>query len=501
MKTRAGIIITAIVLLILPRSVQGEVTLPAILGDNMVLQLGREIPFWGWAESGEEITVSLSCQDPLNPADTEAISTSVITAADGRWTAKLPAQSKPCTVEIKITGKNRLTLSNVLLGDVWLCSGQSNMEWPVSASMDHEDEIAAAEFPSIRIFKVERSTSRVPQFDLEGNWVVCSPETVGELSAVGYFFGRKLHQELKRPIGLVQAAHGGAICEAWTSLSALKADPDFSPILDRANRAANDPIQTNSPNRASVLYNGMIAPLQGFSPNHGLSLKGIIWYQGESNANRAYQYRKLFPALITDWRRGWGQPELPFLYVQLANYLPDKTKPDHPDEPEESAWAELREAQSRALSVPKTGMAVTIDLGEPRDIHPKNKQEIGRRLALSAFKVAYGQDVAASGPQFKSMSVEDQQVHLDFHEASEGLVATGDELKGFAVAGADRKFVWAEAKIVGGQVRVSSARVTKPVAVRYAWGDNPESNLSNQSGLPAIPFRTDDWPTATIENR
>ena len=185
----------------------------------------------------------------------------------------------------------------------------------------------------------------------------------------------------------------------------------------------------------------------------------------------------------------------------MANYLPDKTKPDHPDEPEESAWAELREAQSRALSVPKTGMAVTIDLGEPRDIHPKNKQEIGRRLALSAFKVAYGQDVAASGPQFKSMTVEDQQVHLDFHEASERLVATGDELKGFAVAGADRKFVWAEAKIVGGQVRVSSARVTKPVAVRYAWGDNPESNLSNQSGLPAIPFRTDDWPTATIENR
>ena len=374
------------------------------------------------------------------------------------------------------------------------------MEWPVKASLNHQEETAEAKYPSIRIFKVERSTARVPQSDVEGKWIECSPETVGDISAVGYFFARELHQRLKRPIGIIQAAHSGAVCEAWTSLAVLKSDPDFSQILERAEKANGDPNQANNPNRASVLYNGMIAPLQGFPMQKGFSIKGTIWYQGESNATRAYQYRKLFPLMIADWRKGWGNGDFPFLFVQLANYLPEKTKPDHPVEPEESAWAELREAQSMALAVPKTGMAVTIDIGEPRDIHPRNKQEVGRRLALTALKVAYGQDVVASGPIFKSMKIAGPQVELEF-QSDDGLVVNGEVLEGFALASADRKFVWASGRIEGDRIIVSHPEIREPVAVRYAWSDNPKGNLVNRSGLPASPFRTDDWAGVTVLNR
>ena len=489
----------ALTLIVFPGSVQGEVTLPAVFGDHMILQLGRDIPFWGWAEPGEDIAVTIVTKDPGESKGPETVMTT--TGADGHWFAKLPARTKPGAVEVKIVGKNSVLLSNVLLGDVWLCSGQSNMEWPVKASLNHQEEIAAASFPSIRVFKVERSTARVPQTDIEGKWVECSPETVGDVTAVGYYFARELHQKLKRPIGILQAAHGGAICESWTSLAVLKSDPEFAPILERAEKAAGDPNQANNPNRASVLYNGMIAPLQGLPMKQGFSIKGTIWYQGESNAVRAYQYRKLFPLMIADWRRSWDLGDFPFLYVQLANYVPDKTKPDHPDQPEESAWAELREAQSMALSSPKTGMVVTIDIGEPRDIHPRNKQEVGRRLALSALKVAYGQSVVASGPEFKAMKVSGSEIELEFQHAVDGLVVQGEILKGFAVAGADKKYVWATARIEGDKVIVSADGIAEPVAVRYAWGDNPEGNLFNRAGLPASPFRTDDWPGITAQNR
>lgn len=484
---------------LLPQIAAADVTLPAVIGDHMVLQLGRDIPFWGWAEASEEVTVTILPKETVDGKGAESATT--MAGADGRWFLKLPARTKPGAVEVKIAGKNAVVLTDVLVGDVWLCSGQSNMDWPVKASLNHQDEIAEANYPQIRIFKVERSTARVPQADIEGKWIECSPETVGDISAVGYFFARELHQKLKRPMGLIQAAQGGAICEAWTSLSVLKSDPDFAQILERADRAAADPNQANNPNRASVLYNGMIAPLQGFPMKQGFSIKGTIWYQGESNAVRAYQYRKLFPLMIADWRRGWGLGDFPFLYVQLANYVPDKSKPDHPPEPEESAWAELREAQAMALSSPKTGMVVTIDIGEPRDIHPKNKQEVGRRLALSALKVAYGQMVLASGPEFKSMKVRGHEAELEFQNVGEGLVVQGETLKGFAIAGADRKFVWASARIVEDKVIVSADEVPDPVAVRYGWSDNPEASLFNRAGLPAGPFRTDDWPGVTIQNR
>jgi len=492
MPRRIAACFATVVLLLTTPCARGEVTLPAIISDHMVLQMGHELTIWGWAEAGEEVTVTLMAEAG-DPKATESAMT--IASAEGTWSVKLPPRTKVSLVDLTIAGKNTITLTDILIGDVWVCSGQSNMEWPVNSSSNHQEEIADAKHPAIRLFKVERSTARVPQTHLEGKWIECSPESIPEFSAVAYFFGRELHQRLKRPVGLVQVALSGANCEAWTSMAALKTDDDFAKILERADKAISDPNQANNPNRASVLYNGMIAPLQP------MAIKGTIWYQGESNAGRAYQYRKLFPLMITDWRRRFGQGDFPFLFVQLPNFVSEKTKPDHPAEPEESTWAELREAQSKALALPKTSMVVTIDIGDPRDIHPKNKQDIGRRLALSAMKVAYGQDVIASGPEFKSMKIVGHEAHIEFQHVGGGLVVHGDSLKGFTIAGADKRFVWATARIDGNRVIVSAPNLAEPIAVRYAWGDNPDCNLFNQSSLPAAPFRTDDWPGLTMQNK
>lgn len=492
MSGRCVTCITLVLMLAVTSTALGDVTLPAIFGDHMVLQLGQKLPFWGQAEPGEEITVTITSLDE-DASKNPSVSTTA--AANGHWQVKMPARSKSGEVTVTVAAKNTITFSNVLIGEVWLCSGQSNMEWPVNASLNHQEEISEAKFPTIRLFKVERSTARHPQTDIEGHWVECSPETVGETSAVAYFFGRELQRQLKRPIGLIEAAYGGASCEAWISQASLASEEDFSKILERAERSGDDPNQANNPNRATVLHNGIIAPLQPFA------IKGVIWYQGESNAQRAFQYRKLFPLLIADWRRGWGQGDFPFLFVQLANYVSEKSKPDHPLEPEESAWAELREAQLKALSVPKTGMAVTIDIGEPRDIHPKNKQDVGHRLALSALRVAYNQDIVATGPEFKTMKISGHEISLEFQNVGTGLFVHGELLKGFAISGADRKFVWAQARVEGNHVVVWANDLKNPVAVRYAWGDNPECNLFNQAGLPASPFRTDDWPGITIQNK
>ncbi len=457
-----------------------DVKLPAVIGDNMVLQQGSELPFWGWAEPGEGVTVTVAGK-----------TATATTAADGRWLVRVPAVTKSGVVEVVVAGKNSITLKNVLVGDVWVCSGQSNMQWRVLESTGAKEEIPAAKYPPIRLFKVERQTALEPQPDVEGKWVECSPESIGEFSAVAYFFGRELHLRLNRPMGLIEAAYSGCGAESWVSDATLKADPFYQQLLEKSAADNRDPSRANTPNRATVLYNGVIAPLQPFA------IKGAIWYQGEQNAARAHQYRTLFPALIEDWRRTWGQGDFPFLFVQLPNYLPDKTKPDHPPEPESSAWAELRDAQRQTLSAPNTGMAVTIDIGDPRDIHPKNKVEVGRRLARQALSVAYGQSLFASGPLYRSMTIAGNEAHLQFYDVGGGLVAKGTELKGFAIAGADQKFVWAKATIVGNKVVVSSEQVPRPVAVRYGWADNPDCNLCNKEGLPASPFRTDDWPGVT----
>ncbi|MGB9624270.1 MAG: sialate O-acetylesterase [Phycisphaerae bacterium] len=471
------------------------VKLPAVIGDNMVLQRDMKVPIWGTADPGEKVTVTIGDQKAATTA-----------GADGRWMVRLDPLKAGGPFEMTVAGNNKITLKDILVGEVWVCSGQSNMAMTVKAAANAHEEISAAKYPDIRLFTVARKVAATPQSDTQGSWVRCSPETVGDFSAAAYYFGRHLYRELDVPIGLIHSSWGGTPAEAWTSRSTLEADPALKAIVDRwdeqianarragnaaenkrpAARGAKPPADlAASPGRPSSLYNGMIQPLIPYA------IRGAIWYQGEANAGRAYQYRKLFPAMIQDWRKAWGQGDFPFLFVQLANFQP--TKP----EPSDSTWAELREAQTMTLSLPKTGMAVIIDIGEAKDIHPKNKQDVGKRLALAALAIAYGKDVAYSGPMYDSMKIEGDRIRLTFKHVDGGLVAKDGKLKGFAIAGADRKFVWAEAQIDGDTVVVHSDKVARPVAVRYAWADNPECNLYNKAGLPASPFRTDDWPGVT----
>ncbi len=493
-------------------SFAAELKLPALISDNMVIQRDTKVPLWGTADPGERVTVTLGDQQRSAVADNR-----------GRWRVELgpfPAGG-PHRLTIA-TARSKVVVKNVLVGEVWVCSGQSNMAFALRGALNAEWEIASATYPKIRLFMVERATADHPLSDVVGQWVECSPQTVPGFSAVAYFFGRELYTTLGVPVGLIESAWGGTPAEAWTSAETLAADPYFKPILDRwaqitANypkaleqyqkkleqwkeqakqaraRGKNPPRRPrppaggpDDPHRPSVLFNAMIAPLTPYA------IRGAIWYQGESNASRAYQYRKLFPAMIQDWRRHWNRGDFPFLFVQLANFM--QRKP----EPSESAWAELREAQLMALSLPNTAMAVIIDIGEANDIHPKNKQGVGHRLALAARAIVYGEDIEYSGPLFETMTIEGNKVRIRFSHVGGGLVAKGGgPLKGFAIAGVDRKFVWAQAKIEGDSVVVWSEKVPHPVAVRYAWADNPECNLYNKEGLPASPFRTDDWPGVT----
>jgi sialate O-acetylesterase len=383
---------------------------------------------------------------------------------------------------------------------------------------DADLEIPAANWPQIRMFTVEKAIGTEPAADVKGRWDVCTPQTVARFSAVGYFFARDLNQMLKAPVGVIHTSWGGTPAETWTSREALAAaDPDVKVILDRFDQArqgftpdvkakyeadVQDWIKAGRPrnkqprrpagmedqNSPTALYNAMIAPLVGYG------IKGAIWYQGESNAGRAYQYRKLFPAMIQDWRSRWGEGDFSFYWVQLANFTARNP------EPAPSDWAELREAQTMTLSLPNTGQAVIIDIGEGADIHPKNKQDVGRRLARLALHKDYGQNLIDSGPTFDSMSIDGDTVRIHFKNAAGGLVFK-EKPTGFAVAGEDQKFVWADAKIQGETVVLKSPAVPNPVAVRYAWANNPEVSLYNKANLPACPFRTDTWPGVTAEKR
>jgi len=501
-----------------------DVKLPAVISDNMVLQQGREVPIWGWAEPGEQIKVSFGWNKKKWAATADK---------DGKWIFKINPHRAGGPYKMTVRGKNNtVKIKNILVGEVWLCSGQSNMEFPVGAKerwktgvYDFKQEIAAADYPNIRLFTVKQVSQEQPQLDCVGSWQLCSPETVGDFSAVAYYFGRELHKKLGMPIGLINVSWSGTPAEAWTRREALEAEPELVPILERyeklvegysqakaeyqqklnqwkeaAEQAKSQgkklPQKPGSPTKPgsrlspSGLYNGMIAPLIRYG------ICGVIWYQGEANVERAYQYRKLFPAMIKNWRNDWGQGDFPFLFVQLANFQAVKS------EPSESDWAELREAQLTTLDLPNTAMAVTIDIGEANDIHPKNKQDVGKRLALWALGKMYGKKLVYSGPVYKSMTVEGNKILLHFDHIGGGLVAgDGEPLKGFAIAGADHKFVWADAKIEGDTVVVSSERVSEPVDVRYGWADNPVCNLYNKEGLPASPFRTDDWPGITVDKK
>lgn len=613
------------------------IKIPAIFSDNMVVQRNAPVKVWGWSGKNSSIQVVFNGQTVKSKSDKK-----------GYWNATLKPMNPGGPFEMKISNASEtIVLKNILIGDVWLGSGQSNMEWIVSNSDNAEQEISAGNYDKIRLFTVGKKMSFKPLDDIIGGpWEVCSSATVGKFSAVAYFFGRKLHNELNIPIGLINSSWGGTNIETWISwdvmsldedfrnvdikehqkaaleaesnvekyMLALKNDPGISekwydvahetaswkkielpqewgqtelaksdgivwfrkevvlasgaihgksllglgPIDDRDDTYVNGQLigstsdysqdrqypleagvlregknviavkvtdtgggggmngrkeqmfieingertplhgawgykaavlntdfgikQTGPNSFPSQLYNGMIAPITSFA------IKGVIWYQGESNAGNPKKYRTLFPTLINNWRTVWGN-DFPFLWVQLANYMAP------PDQPKESSWAELREAQTSTLSLPNTGQALAIDIGVANDIHPRNKQDVGLRLALNALKITYGRDIVASGPMVKSVEKNDSKIILHFINTGTGLMAKGDRygyLRGFAIAGPDNKFVWAKAEIQGDQVIVYSHDVADPQAVRYAWADNPDdANLYNKEGLPACPFRAD----------
>jgi sialate O-acetylesterase len=498
----------------------GAIQLPAVISDNMVLQAGVKDRLWGTADPSERIRVTVGGEQADTTAD-----------ANGRWTVEIGPLQPGGPYELTLRGTNTLVVRNVLVGEVWICSGQSNMEFPVApgpsdwrlAVENYEQEVADANYPEIRMFTVTKSVAGKPQKDLQGRWEVTSPVTVGHFSAVGYFFARDLFRTLHEPMGMIHTSWGGTPAEAWTSLPTLEADPSLSSIVQKwreqetkflgsldnvmgtfdtwrkdADQAeaegapvppppalAGDP--RANPYRPAGLFNAMLAPLLPYR------IKGAIWYQGEANSGRAYLYRKLFPAMIGDWRREWGEGDFPFLFVQLANFQDLGTI---------SSFALLREAQFQTLAVPNTAMAVTIDIGSPITVHPRNKQEVGRRLSLAARALAYGEKIEYSGPLYDSMQIEGDHVRVRLSHLGGGLVAAdgGNHLKGFEVAGADQRYVSAVATVDGDTVVVKSMAIPSvpaPVAVRYDWGNNPLGNFYNETGLPASPFRTDDWPDAS----
>lgn len=479
-----------------------DVKLHGLFSDSMVLQRNAAVPVWGWADEGEKVTVEFHGQKVS------------ATARDGKWVVRLKKLKAGGPEEMRVTGKNSITLRNVLVGEVWVASGQSNMEWPMRASFEPETEIAKTANGQLRLYTVPKLKADEPRDNIAASWLECGPATTSNFSAVAYYFARDLAAALRVPVGVIHTSWGGSPAEVWMSQDVLESDPGYkADILDAyasqiaklketlavyekeaaAAKAEGTPFTKRRPGapwKPTELYNGMIAPVIPFA------IAGAIWYQGESNAGRAHQYRTLFADMIRNWRRDWKQGNFPFLAVQLAPFMAIK------DQPAESTWAELREAQNLATKVlPNVGVAVITDVGDEKDIHPKKKEPVGARLALAARAIAYDQDIVYSGPIYKSMKVKDGKAVLGFNHVGSGLEARGGELKGFAIAGVDKKFVWAKAEIQGDKVIVSSPEVSEPVAVRYGWADYPVVNLWNKEGLPASPFRTDDFPMITITKK
>ena len=625
-----------------------DIKLPQVISDHMMFQRNAEIKVWGWADKGERVSVSFN-----------GITKKIRTNKNGNWMVIFPAMKAGGPYEMTLTAKNKIVLKNILIGDIWICSGQSNMEWRVSNSNNAEEEIANANYPEIRLLQIQKDMQFGKMDDVKKTqWTECNSEVIPSFSAVGYFFGRHIHKETGVPVGLISTNWGGTLIEAWTSADYLSGIDDFDEklkfltgsdsksltereedLIEEYEKSYNteqiliedwsgvsvdltywkeaevpglwesnglngvdgvvwyrkeidlpmevvkrgitlnlgkiddgdvcyvngimvgetedahakersykvEPevlkegknviaikvrdtgggggfwsspdqlyystgnlkeslagtwkyklsnenfevkLSSTGPNRyPSSLYNAMIHPLLN------LSVKGAIWYQGESNASRAYQYRKLMPLLIKCWRDKWNQPDMSFIMVQLANYR------DVNDKPGNSDWAELREAQlMTALNDKNVGMAVTIDIGEAGDIHPRNKQDVGYRLALNALSIAYGMDVVPSGPVYKSVEFKEGKAWVEFEDFGGGIMVKDKYgyLKGFAVAGEDQKFHWAMAFLKNDKVVVYSPEVKNPVAVRYGWADNPDDvNLYNNQGVPASPFRTDHWKGIT----
>lgn len=519
-------------------ALRADVTLPAIFGDHMVLQQGIRLPVWGRGAPGEHVMVAIGGE-----------SGGAIVTPDGTWRVDLPplpVQTQSQTLVVK--GANSITLKDVLIGDVWLASGQSNMTFGIQLDERAADTIANGNQPMIRFFMVPGATSLQPKPDLStptpqsltGEWILCTPQSLGAhmgwkgVSAVAYYFGREIHNHTGQPVGLVVATWVGTPAESWTSVDGLRKQPELAyytssyqktvanlPQAEAAYpglRAAYDkaladwnknqkgpkPVEPPAPDGGtstpSSLFNGMINPLIPYG------IKGAIWYQGESNTKSATGiYQVLFPTLIRDWRQRWGEGDFPFLYVQLSNFKAPQTEPS---ENTYGCWAAVRDAQLRTLSlVPNTGMAVAIDLGGTTLLHPPDKHDVGYRLALAARHVAYGENIVYSGPTYDTMRAVGNQIVIKFKNVGSGLTIGArppapngqpypvpTKLTAFAVAGSDQKWSWADAAIQGDSVVLSSSQVQSPVAVRYGWASNPSCDLYNKEGLPASPFRTDNWP-------
>jgi sialate O-acetylesterase len=472
----------------------------------MVLQQKKPIWVWGWADRGERVSVTLGSK------------TVRTTVRGDQWRVKLPKQKAGGPHTLVVQGRNRIEIQDVLIGEVWICSGQSNMAWDMSRSFEPEEEIANSRNPWIRLFTVPRVKAVDPLDDVESSWQPCLPETVKGFSAVGYYFGRDLQNALKVPVGLIHTSWGGSPAEVWMRWDLLAAHSDYRETLlepwparerkyeadlaawkketEELKEAGKKPArgQPRRPWRPAELYNGMIAPLIPYT------VAGAIWYQGEANASRAFQYRHLFLNMIENWRADWGQGDFPFLAVQLAPW--DKNRKRSPEEiaavPVESDWAELREAQLLATQLLQdVGLAIITDVGDKDDIHPTKKEPVGARLSLLARDIAYGKKLVSSGPIFKKMKVKKERVILSFDHVGSGLEARGGRLRGFALCGEDQQFFWAQAEIDGDEVIVRHPLIREPVAVRYGWADYPIVNLFNREGLPASPFRTDDFPLTT----
>ncbi len=483
------LLLTAALLLVaavLSPVASADVSLNNMFGDHMVLQQGIRNRVWGKAEAGEKVTVTLATQ-----------SHSTTAADDGSWEVMLDAVQEyggPHTLTVK--GNNTVSFEDVLIGEVWVCAGQSNMQWSVNAANDADLEKASASFPEIRLISVPQVGTQEPQWNFNGSWKPCSPESVGGFSAVGYFFGRQLHQTLGVPVGLINNAWGGSACEAWVNRQKLADDGRFEKLLARweqmEKEKADDDRLMKGNARPGNIYNGVLTPSIGYG------IRGAIWYQGESNASRAYQYRDLFPYMIKTWRDEWGLGDFPFYWVQLADFRGEKA------EPAESDWAELREAQTMTMdTLPATGEAVIIDIGEGKDIHPKNKQDVAKRLARWALAETYAMaGIPCHSPRYASMEKDGNKIVLSFDHVDGGWRPFDvNEPIGFTIAGADKAFVHAKATVrEDGRIEVSAEEVADPVAVRYAWADNPICNMFDGAGLPLTPFRTDDYPGVTVNN-
>jgi sialate O-acetylesterase len=489
-----------------------EVGVGSLFQDHLVLQRDQAVPVWGTAEVGEKVTVSVA-----------GVEGSATAGADGRWMVRLPAMRGGGPHVMRIEGTNVVELKDVMVGEVWLCSGQSNMDFTMASTekrsyagvRDAEEEIAAANHPQIRQFSAEWTMRDEPQDSVAGEWAVCSPNSAGDFSAVGYFFARKLSQELKVAVGIINCSYGASTCEAWMSREAVEGDEALRPLWDAyqkkreefsakpdalaayeaahakwseafkergraAGRAPKHPDPVQDQHHPSVLFNGMIAPVLPYG------VRGAVWYQGESNTGNTAMYAGLQQALVKDWRARWGQDRFAFHAVLLAGFHAPKP------EPAESRLASFRESQCAILNLPDTGIVSAVDVGDEKDVHPRNKQDVGLRLALSALERTYQKPVVGSGPMWDGVELEGERMRLRFRNVGGGLMSRGGALKGFAVCGKDGRFRHAEARIEGDTVVVFSAEVKEPVKARYAWADHPVgANLYSAAGLPAFPFRTD----------